>query len=152
MNEDQDNRDQDLREGLLEKKENPAPERRSLFEPGSGSKPHSEENLRYTDLREKLVRSNSDACNVLINDQNETNDNLHLATQGSIMKKINRETILPSKQIEHKKEVMLDEDIFIPKNSKSCWSFLCCCLKGKKVLRAQRSSTCSTGSAGRTPT
>ena len=133
MNEDQEYGDSSMRGRLLETEAEPM--RRSLLQSGdAASKPcNSEDNQQFTDLREKLLRGNSDACNILVNDQNETNDNLHLATQGSVMKKINRETILPSKQIEHKKEVMLDEDILIPKNSKSCWSFLCCCLKGKKT-------------------
>lgn len=138
MNEEQEHGESQWTERLLDKDAEPI--RRSLFQSGDAMKPRGgEDNQQFTDLREQLMKENSDACNILVNDQNETNDNLHLATQGSVMKKINRETILPSKQIEHKKEVMLDEDIFIPKNSKSCWSFLCCCLKGKKVVEAYTS-------------
>ena len=70
-----------------------------------------------------------------INQRNgrEGNQDLHLETYGSVMKKFDRETIMPAKKIEKKKEVMLDRDTSSEAAGKSCWSCLCCCFKGKKV-------------------
>lgn len=57
----------------------------------------------------------------------------YLMTPGPVHRKIDRETILPNREVEKKKEIILEIETETKK--KSFWSYICPCIGNKKVQR-----------------